>query len=250
MSQINQKYLLEVCCFSVDDVHTASKAGAHRVELCNGYEVGGTTPSNGCLQLSKSCCNIPVHVMIRPRGGNFYYSLNEKKVILKDIESALNNKADGIVFGALNQDGTIDEAFCKEVISNCGNIPVTFHRAFDLCKNHWHAINFLTEIGVKTILTSGKEVKAYHGIELIEKIHEAANNKINILVGSGVNEENILYFAKKGITQFHSSASIIKKGNNDWDSISFNANLKNDDLSVVSHDKVAAMIEKLNSYFN
>lgn len=246
----SSKYLLEICCYGIDDVIIASECGAHRVELCQGYEVGGTTPGIGSLQLAKSSSNIEVYVMIRPRGGNFYYSENEKKVMLKDIEAALNYGADGIVFGALNHNGTIDEDFCKKVLSICGNIPTTFHRAIDLCLNQLEALMFLIEIGVKNVLTSGKEVKAYHGMEKIVEMNLLAQNKINILAGSGVNEDNILYFAEKGISHFHSSASVINASVDEIDAINFNGNLKNDQLSKVSKQKVEAMITKLNLYFN
>ena len=245
----NHKYLLEICCYSAQDVLKASSAGAHRVELCNGYEVGGTTPSMGSLKLAKSNSNIPIYVMIRPRGGNFYYSSLEKKVILKDIELALLNEADGIVFGALQANGNIDKVFCKEVFSLCQKTPITFHRAIDICHNHLQALDFLTHHDVENILTSGMAVKAIDGIQNIKNMHLFANNGINIMAGSGITDLNIIEFAKIGLTHFHSSASEIVKGNGTKDIINFNASLNNDELSVVSEKKVSAMLQKLNAYF-
>jgi copper homeostasis protein len=242
-------FLLEICCYSASDVLVAEQGGAQRVELCNGYEVGGTTPSVGNLILAKSLSEIPVYVMIRPRGGDFTYSLLEKKVMLKDIEMAMMNKADGIVFGALTEDGQIDKEFCKQIMTTCDGIPTTFHRAIDLCENPLEAIDFLASIGVQNILTSGGQIKAEQGIEQIGKMHDCAKNSIQIMAGSGVNAENILSFAKMGLTHFHSSASSIQLQNSQSDKISFNAALKNNELSVVLQSKVEAMVKQLNAFF-
>ena len=227
----------------------AASAGAHRVELCSGYAVGGTTPSIGALIAAKELCKIPIYVMIRPRGGDFTYTENEKNEMLKDIELAISYQADGIVFGALNNDGTVDRKFCKSIIKLCKNVPVTFHRAIDVCSNIKDAITFLTSIGVKYILTSGTKTKALEGIKQIRNMQLVANNNIIIMAGSGVNEENIMEFAKVGITHFHSSASIIKSKNKPIDKINFNANLKNNEQAAVNKQKVEAMIEQLKNYF-
>lgn len=248
MSMFNN-YLLEICCYSAKDVQLAAEGGAQRVELCNGYEVGGTTPSPGNLILAKSLCKIPVYVMIRPRGGNFFYTKTEKKVMLKDIEMALLNKADGIVFGALNKDGSIDQEFCKQALALCGKTPTTFHRAIDICENVKDAIDFLIKIGMENILTSGGQTKAIQGIEQLKMMQSYANNKIHIMAGSGLNAENILSFARIGLRHFHSSASIIQKQGQQSEKIGFNANLKNIELAVVSLSHVKAMINQLNTYF-
>jgi len=242
-------FLLEICCYNAIDVQLASEGGAQRVELCNGYEVGGTTPSLGHLIEAKALSPIPIYIMIRPRGGNFVYNTTEKKVMLKDIELAMLNKVDGIVFGALKEDDSIDKEFCKEVLAICNGLPTTFHRAIDLCEYPLEAIDFLVEIGVQNILTSGGQIKAYSGIEQLQKMHRYANNNINIMAGSGVNDENILSFAKIGLTHFHSSASIIQNQSVRADKISFNAALKNNEHSAVSSQKVQAMLYQLNSFF-
>ncbi len=241
--------MLEICCYSADDVYHAAEGGAHRVELCSGYAVGGTTPSLGVLQLAKTIVNIPIYVMIRPRGGNFTYSQNEKKVMLKDAALCIENNADGIVFGALNQDGTLDEEFCKQMKGLCAGLPITFHRAIDLCANPKYALAFLSDLGVQTILTSGAESTALQGIEQIKTWHEMANASLQIMAGAGVNSDNILQFAKMGLTHFHSSASHIIGHGNMNDKIAFNASLKNHEISVVSKAKVEAMVEQLNSFF-
>lgn len=244
------KYLLEICCYSLEDVITAEEGNAQRVELCNGYAVGGTTPSLGCLTLSKLMCKIPVYVMIRPRGGDFVYSALEKKVMLNDIILALENGANGIVFGALNEDGSIDKDFCKHVIERCDGMPTTFHRAIDLCTNTMEAIDFLASSGIENILTSGGEVKAEQGIAQIKLMHQIANNGIHIMAGSGVNAENILTYANLGLNHFHSSASVIHSKSNINDKLAFNASLKNNEISMVSKSKVEDMVRVLNSFFN
>jgi len=248
MTVIN-KYLLEICCYSASDVLTAWQGGAHQVELCSAYAVGGLTPSLGALQLSKSISKIPVNVMIRPRGGNFTYHALEKELMLKDAQIAIENKAEGIVFGALNADNTVDYNFCKSIKKACANVPLTFHRAIDLCANVNDAIAFLADIGVQSILTSGAEQTALQGIQQIEQFHQLAKGKINIMAGSGVNADNILNFAKIGLTHFHSSASIIETNGIVNDKIAFNAALKNNEQSVVSKQKVEALVQKLNCFF-
>jgi copper homeostasis protein len=242
-------YLLEICCYNAHDVLMAEEGGAHRVELCSGYEVGGTTPSLGQLIVAKSISKLPIYVMIRPRGGNFTYSNFEKKIILKDIEQAINNNADGIVFGALNPNNTVDKEFCKVVVGACGETPTTFHRAIDLCEDYIEAIHFLADIGVQNILTSGGQIKAELGIQQLRNMHNCAQNNIHIMAGSGVNADNILLFAQLGLTHFHSSASFINKKNDEVDKIGFNATLKNNELSMVSKSKVQAMVQQLNTFF-
>ena len=244
-------FILEICCYSASDAILAHASGAHRVELCSGYEVGGTTPSIGAIEHIKSECNIPLYIMIRPRGGNFCYSQTEKKTMLLDIEAALKHGASGIVFGALDADGNIDLSFSRQVMNMCNNIPVTFHRAIDVCTNYIEGITNLAEFGVSCILTSGRQSKAISGLDNIQDMQAAAKNKIDIMVGSGVQADNILSFAKIGITHFHSSASMIEKHNlpaHDY-AISFNANLHNNELSIVSAEKVKAMLAQLHGFF-
>jgi copper homeostasis protein len=230
-------------------VQLAEQAGAQRVELCNGFSVGGTTVTIGCLQEAKMMSTIPIFVMIRPRGGNFTYTKSEKNVMLKDAALAIENKADGIVFGALNTDGTIDKLFCEEMCKLGNDIDITFHRAIDLCSNTEAAIDFLFHCGVQTILTSGAESTAVKGIEQIKNWNNYANGRLNIMAGSGVNAENILQFAAAGLTHFHSSASEIINFGNTNNKIGFNASLRNEEVTMVSKTKVKRMIEKLNSYF-
>lgn len=245
----NTNYLLEICCYSADDVLLAEEGGAHRAELCNGFSVGGTTPTLGCLQLAKSISNIPVFVMIRPRGGNFTYTTSEKKVMLKDAALNLENKADGLVFGALNEDGTLDEHFCEAMINCCGHMPLTFHRAIDICSNRSRAIEVLCKAGIQTILTSGGKQTALDGLEEIKIAHAQARGRIQIMAGSGVNADNVALFAKAGLNHFHSSASIIKQSGSLEHTIAFNASLKNNEIPVVSRTKVEAMVQQLNNLF-
>jgi copper homeostasis protein len=141
------------------------------------------------------------------------------------------------------------DEFCKEVMLACNGIPTTFHRAIDLCEKPLDGIDFLAGIGVQNILTSGGQIKAEQGIEQINIMHKHANDSIQIMAGSGVNAENILSFAKLGLTHFHSSASTIQIQNHYSDKISFNAALKNNELSVVQQSKVEAMIQQLNAFF-
>ena len=247
----HKPYTLEICCYSANDVFTAEQAGAQRVELCNGYTVGGTTPSLGCLQLTKALSSIPVYCMIRPFGGNFIYSESDKKVMLKDAELCLQNGADGLVFGALNNNGLIDETFVLSFCNAFKSVPITFHRAIDLCVQPLEALPFLIDCGVSTILSSGGSAKAIDGIDLLNAMHKKTLGKLTIMAGSGVNAENIQEFAKIGLNHFHSSASNLTSLTTNFndDRIAFNAAFKNSQQPQVDAQKVSELITILDAYF-
>ncbi|MCC6252062.1 MAG: copper homeostasis protein CutC [Bacteroidia bacterium] len=249
MKRVNTEYLLEICCYGAADVQTAYQAKAHRAELCANQYVGGTTPSIGDLQMAKKLCpDFPVYVMIRPRGGNFVYSNIEKMTMLNDAEMMLKYGADGLVFGALMPDGSIDKTFCKNMLSIESNISFTFHRAIDICTNKIVALDFLIEHHVENILSSGGKNKAIEGIDEIQRMIEFAQDRINIIAGSGINENNISSFIDRGLRFFHSSASVLVEQNNYHGEINFNAQLNNNQWSVVSDKKIKNMLAVINAH--
>jgi len=201
------KILIEVCCGSVDDAVEAERGGADRIELNSAVFLGGLTPSLGSIIEAKKRLNIPVIVMIRPRAGGFCYTQNEMEVILRDAKLAVEHDADGLVFGILASDGSIDTERCKQIIELAHGRQIIFHRAFDVTPDPLKALDQLVELGFSRVLTSGQERTAPEGIELISKLIVHAGDRIEILPGSGLRPHNIRVFVEQTkTTQVHFSA--------------------------------------------
>ena len=186
----------------------AQAGGANRVELCAGIPEGGTTPSYGEISMAREVLDITrLHVIIRPRGGDFLYSPMEVKTMLKDIEMAKHLGVDGVVFGCLTTNGEIDFTVMQELMKASQGLSVTFHRAFDVCRNPKEALEQIIELGCHRILTSGQQATAEQGIPLLKELQEQAAGRIILLAGCGVNEKNIARIAlETGIQEFHFSA--------------------------------------------
>ena len=198
--------LLEVCANSVLSAIEAEIGGANRIELCAGINEGGTTPSFGEIKTARKHLNTPIHVIIRPRGGDFMYSFLELEIIKQDIMTCKNLGIDGVVFGLLHSNGSVDKVMNNELIELSYPMKTTFHRAFDMCSDPIKALNDIIELGFDNILTSGMQNKAIDGVELIKQLIIASNNRINIMPGSGINEDNIKEIAlKTGAVNFHVS---------------------------------------------
>ncbi|MDR0961207.1 MAG: copper homeostasis protein CutC [Mediterranea sp.] len=198
----------EVCANSVESCLAAQAGGADRVELCAGIPEGGTTPSFGDIALAREqLTSTRLHVIIRPRGGDFLYSPLEQRIMLKDIENARRQEVDGLVFGCLTPQGDIDLSFLRQLMDASQGVSVTFHRAFDVCRSPQEALEQLVEVGVNRILTSGGQSTALQGIPLLKVLNRQAAGRITLLAGSGVNSQNIARIAAEtGITEFHFSA--------------------------------------------
>lgn len=210
-----KNYLFEVCTNSVESCIAAEEGGANRVELCAGIPEGGTTPSYGEIAMAREVLTTTrLHVIIRPRGGDFLYSPVEVKTMLKDIEMARQLGADGVVFGCLTTNGGIDVPVMKQLMEASKGLSVTFHRAFDVCRDAPEALEQIIDLGCDRILTSGQQATAELGIPLLKELRERANGRITLLAGCGVNEKNICRIAKEtGIQEFHFSArESIKSG--------------------------------------
>ena len=200
-------FKIEICANSVLSCKEAQAGGADRVELCAGIPEGGTTPSAGMIRSARESVDIGLNVIIRPRGGDFLYSEDEVKEMLYDIEIAKTLGADGLVFGALCPDGDIDMDVMTRLMSAAGNLPVTFHRAFDHAKDPMAALEKIISLGCARILTSGQKASAGLGAELLSLLVEKAGGRIIIMPGCGVNASNIkLIAAKSGAREFHFSA--------------------------------------------
>ena len=200
---------LEICTNSYQSAKNAQIAGAHRIELCSELSVGGITPSHGLIQRVISELDIETYVLIRPRSGNFCYSEDEFEIIKKDIEVCKNIGCHGIVSGILNRDKTIDIKRTQELVELSKPLSFTFHRAFDVVPNAHDTLEQLIDIGVDRVLTSGQHSKAIQGIEKLKKLNTQAQNRITILVGSGINSDNAQIFKDAGFKEIHASASKI-----------------------------------------
>lgn len=203
-----RNYQFEICTNSVESCIAAQDGGANRVELCSGIPEGGTTPSYGEIAVAREVLTkTKLHVIIRPRGGDFLYSEIEIKTMLKDIEVARQLEADGVVFGCLTADGEIDSRAMQQLIAASNGLSVTFHRAFDVCRDAQQALEQLIDLGCHRILTSGQQPSAEAGIPLLKALQEQAAGRVILLAGCGINEENIARIASEtGIEEFHFSA--------------------------------------------
>lgn len=200
-------YKIEICANSVASCLEAQKGGAYRVELCAGIPEGGTTPSYGEIAVARELLNIKLNIIIRPRGGDFLYSDVEHKTMLHDIEMAKKLGVDGVVIGCLKADGTIDMERNRELIAAAEGMSVTFHRAFDMCKNPFESLEQIIALGCDRLLTSGQQPTAIEGISLLSQLVEKAGDRIIIMPGSGVNEDNIAILADETkAKEFHFSA--------------------------------------------
>lgn len=203
-----KEYQFEICTNSVESCIAAQAGGANRVELCAGIPEGGTTPSYGEIAVAREVLTLTkLHVIIRPRGGDFHYTPTEVRTMLKDIEVARQLGADGVVFGCLTVDGEIDLPVMQELMSASTGLSVTFHRAFDVCRDAKKAMEQIIGLGCNRILTSGQQPNAEMGIPLLKELHKQAAGRIILLAGCGVNEKNIHRIASEtDINEFHFSA--------------------------------------------
>ena len=199
-----RKYLMEVCCGSVEDVLAAAQGGADRVELNSCLFHGGLTPSVGELIVAKQMVDIPVMTMVRPRQGGFCYTEAEFRTAMADAEQLLAHGSDGLVFGFLHEDGTLDVERCRKIIALAGDREKVFHRAIDVAADWKQMLGQLIDLGVTRVLTSGLEPDVFYGIDTIHEMVEFAQGRIQILPGAGVNLKNIDRIIEgTGCTQIH-----------------------------------------------
>ncbi len=201
---MKQNYLIEACTTSVASAIEAQKGGAKRVELCDNIYEGGTTPGYGTIKTAREVLTIDLNVMIRPRGQDFCYSDIEFRIMKEDIKMSKQLGADGVVFGILKTDGNIDIERSLELVNLARPMSVTFHRAFDMVPDPIKALEDIISAGADRILTSGHKNKAFDGIELIRELVEKADDRIIIMPGSGINENNITKMKERtGAFEFH-----------------------------------------------
>jgi len=199
--------IFEVCVDSTAGVRAARAAEAARVELCADLLEGGVTPSRGMIQQARAIEGIGLHVIVRPRGGDFLYDDDELAVIRSDTETIKDEGADGVVFGLLTAAGEVDAARTRELISLARPLSVTFHRAFDMTRDPFHALDALIMLGVDRVLTSGQGATALEGLPLIAELVRRAESRIVVMPGGGIGPGNIeRIIAAAGPKEIHFAA--------------------------------------------
>jgi copper homeostasis protein len=183
--------IYEICVDSVAGVRAAKAAGAHRVELCANLLEGGTTPSRGMIRQARTVPGIKMHVIIRPRGGDFLFDDDEFAMMETDVDAAKEERADGVVIGLLAADGTIDVKRTRALIARARPLAVTFHRAFDMTPEPFEALETLIGLGVDRVLTSGHEASVLEGLPLLTELVKRAGDRIIIMPGGGITARNV-----------------------------------------------------------
>jgi copper homeostasis protein len=202
---------IEVVVYNIDSALKAAEGGADRIELCDNPGEGGTTPSFGMIESVRQNVSIDVFVMIRPRGGDFHYSNYEFHAMKRDIGQCQKLSVDGVVFGLLTPEGKIDKKRCKELIERARPLKVTCHRAFDMARDPFEALEDCIEVGFDRILTSGGKLQAILGADVIAELVKKSAGRISIMAGSGVNENVVEeLITKTQVSEIHFSAMTTK----------------------------------------
>lgn len=201
------KRFLECCCTSVYEALEAEAGGASRIELCADLACGGVTPDRKTLEEVLAKVSIPVNVLVRPRGGDFIYSGTEIQEIADGIDMCKSLGVNGVVIGALDQAGDVDIAAMEFLMGRSQGLGVTFHRAFDECRDPFKTLEDIISLGCGRLLTAGHATNVNDGLETLRMLNEAAAGRITVMAGSGVRPANIALLEEyTGIKEFHSSS--------------------------------------------
>jgi len=236
--------LVEVCANSLQSALNAQEAGADRIELCSELAVGGITPSYGLLKAVREKIKIPVHVLIRPRSGDFTFSDAEFDIMKTNIALCRELGFAGIVSGALLPDCSLDKERTSELITASGDLKFTFHRAFDWVKEPFETLVQLESIGVDYVLTSGQRKTAILAIDFLEELQQHVKRCI-IMPGSGINQHNAHQFKEKGFRALHLSAARFSKTLEDRPGVPMNTAsfLYDDGIAVTNLEIVSAVVK-------
>ena len=198
---------VEICVDSASGAFAVERGGADPVELCDNLLEGGTTPSAGCIKVTRQGLKIGLQVIIRPRGGDFLYNSDELEVMREDIRMTKELGADGVVLGVLTAAGNVDRDHTQELIALARPLNVTFHRAFDMCQDPRKALEDLIELGADRVLTSGQEASCVEGLDLITELQKQAAGRIIVMPGGGITPRNVQRIVSAtGVNEVHLSA--------------------------------------------
>lgn len=221
-----KNFLLEACVDSVSSALAAVRGGADRLELCGNLIIGGTTPDIALYKEIRKYSDIPIRALLRPRFGDFCYDEYEYSILLENIAMFKEAGANGIVVGSLNPDGSLNEKQMAGFVQAAGDMGVTLHRAFDMCKDGMETMHLAKSIGVDTILTSGQQGSCVKGTVMIKKLVEEAGDDMTILVGAGVSASVIRQMHEEtGATAYHMSGKITKDSQMVYRNLSVNMGL-------------------------
>lgn len=230
--------IVEICANSFESAVNAQKAGADRIELCSELAVGGITPSYGLLKAVREALNIPVHVLIRPRSGDFTFSDAEFEIMKCNILFCKEIGIDGIVSGVLHTDFTLDVERTKALIEISESMKFTFHRAFDWVENPKEVFENLDAMGVDYVLSSGQKNSAFEGIELLSELNRK-KTKCSIMPGGGINLNNAKAFKERGFKTIHFTGSRFETTLQRIPEVSMNSpKFMNDEKVAISNIKI------------
>jgi copper homeostasis protein len=207
---MHDKYLIEISVESVEAAAAAERGGASRIEFCSNTRVGGTTPSDELLRAVRERVRVPIFSMVRPRGGNFFYSEAEYEAMQRDIDAAKECGMDGVVLGLLKADGEVDVARSVQLVERARPLPVTFHRAFDECRDLHRSLEGVIATGATRLLTSGGRPTAPEALGVLGELVRIAEERLIVLPGSGIHAGNIREVVRKtGACEYHAGLSSV-----------------------------------------
>jgi copper homeostasis protein len=242
--------IIEACVDTLTSARNAERGGADRIELCADLADAGTTPSHATLQLALEQLTIPVFPIIRPRGGGFVYDEDDIAVMRADLLHARDLGAPGAVVGCITRDGTVDRALVTTLRDDARDMALTFHRAFDVCRDSHEALDTLIELGIDRVLTSGQANTAWDGRETIAALVKQAGKRIVILAGGSVDESNAAELVRiTGVRELHVRGTQPKTEPGSARTIAFRKHLPDDELtrSVTDPERIAAIRELVRS---
>lgn len=210
---------VEICLQGIESALAAERGGADRIELCEDLAVGGVTPNAGMIAQACRRLAIPIHVIVRPRGGGFVYSEAEYEVMRHDVEAAKALGAAAVVIGLLRPDGTVDRERTARLIEAARPMTVTFHKAFDEAADPFEALDVLMDLGVDRLLTSGQARTAREGLDLLAGLLPRAAGRLAIMAGSGVTMDDIPKLAAAGLREIHIFSSACTDGRTDAEKV-------------------------------
>jgi copper homeostasis protein len=247
------RLILEICVESIDYAVAAERGGADRIELCADLFTGGITPSAELMKMVRRHLQIPIHVLIRPRAGDFLYSHDELQTMRADIRAAKHFGMDGIVLGILQKDNRVDVECTKAMVELSSPLPVTFHRAFDESEKLEESLEDVIQTGASRILTSAGQARATDGLSTLTRLVHTARERIIIMPCGGINSDNVAQVVRTtAAREIHSSAGTSKRGlPPNGAGLSYLSSENNGSLSVAMFEqKVAALSNMLEGVAN